>query len=546
MRLTIKVKLALAFAAIIVMVGVAQMIAIRDLGNLNQSLNTVVDEDALRVRLTEELISEQLKVQRDVRDYLLTSDQSGKERIMERMTQGRAIALSYRERLEAIATDEGKTQLAEYERVAQEIKATNDRAIALSDSGNLAAATRILTVDAERLWSEMQSSLAVILQENMSRMSEASARTDEIYADARILLFTMLSVAVIVGLISAIWLVTSISRGLQRAIDLAREVSKGNLTETAYLRGNDEVTDLMRALNSMVEQLRETVSEVTGAVRNVAAGADQMASTSEEMSQGATEQASSTEQASASMEQMAANIQQNADNASETEAMAKKSALDARESGEAVARAVEAMQTIAERILVVQEIARQTDLLALNAAVEAARAGEHGRGFAVVASEVRKLAERSQTAAGEISSLSGNTVKAAQEAGQMLAGLVPDIEKTSELVAMISRSTQEQATGASQVNLAIQQLDKVTQENTSASEELSATAEELTSQAEQLQSAIEFFRVAASSGNQVKPKMRKAPTKAKRQNVGFDFDLGSAEDALDAEFTQHSRKDRVA
>jgi len=195
------------------------------------------------------------------------------------------------------------------------------------------------------------------------------------------------------------------------------------------------------------------------------------------------------------MEQMASNIRQNADNAMQTEKIAMKSSEDAREGGQAVAETVSAMKDIAEKISIIEEIARQTDLLALNAAIEAARAGEHGKGFAVVASEVRKLAERSQTAAGEISKLSSASVEVAEKAGEMLAKLVPDIQKTAELVQEISAASNEQNAGAEQINKAIQQLDQVIQQNASASEEMASTAEELAGQSEQLQNTIGYFKV---------------------------------------------------
>jgi len=199
------------------------------------------------------------------------------------------------------------------------------------------------------------------------------------------------------------------------------------------------------------------------------------------------------------MEQMAANIKQNADNALQTEKIALKSAEDAKEGGEAVAQTVSAMKQIAEKISIIEEIARQTDLLALNAAIEAARAGEHGKGFAVVASEVRKLAERSQTSAAEISSLSGSSVEVAEKAGNMLVKIVPDIQKTAELVQEISAASNEQNAGADQINKALQQLDQVIQQNSSASEEMASTSEELSGQAEQLQTTINFFKIGGSA-----------------------------------------------
>ncbi len=222
--------------------------------------------------------------------------------------------------------------------------------------------------------------------------------------------------------------VNGMTASLRKSADLATEIAGGNLTvEHQPLSDKDT---LGHALKSMIERLRNVVGDASAAADNVAAGSQQLSASSEQVSQGATEQAAAAEEASASMEQMAANIKQNADNAAQTEKIARQSSKDAEASGVAVDRAVGAMRTIADKIGIVQEIARQTDLLALNAAVEAARAGEHGKGFAVVASEVRKLAERSQTAAAEISSVSTETVKAAADAGEMLGKLVPDIRRT--------------------------------------------------------------------------------------------------------------------
>ncbi len=286
----------------------------------------------------------------------------------------------------------------------------------------------------------------------------------------------------------------AIRRKLTAAVTLANQVAGGDLDAKVSASGGDEINELIDALNSMAQMLRKIVGNVSDAAAGVAAGSHELSASAEQLSQGSTEQAASTEEASASMEEMAANVKQNAENASTTEKMASQSAKDAEASGQAVGKAVEAMQVIAAKINIVQEIARQTDLLALNAAVEAARAGEHGRGFAVVASEVRKLAERSQAAAAEIGALSGETVKTAQEAGQMLARLVPDIRKTAELVEEITAACREQDVGAAQINQAIQQLDKVTQQNAAASEEVSATSDKLASEAEQLQGAIRFFR----------------------------------------------------
>ncbi len=280
------------------------------------------------------------------------------------------------------------------------------------------------------------------------------------------------------------------------------KLSEGRLTMELKAERNDEIGKLVEAMNSTIMTLKNVVADVKSAAENVAAGSEQLSAGSGQLSQGTTEQAASAEEASSSVEEMNATIRQNADNASQTEKIALKSAADARESGKAVSQAVSAMKDIASKISIIEEIARQTNLLALNAAIEAARAGEHGKGFAVVASEVRKLAERSQAAAGEIGMLSTSSVEVAEQAGQMLAKLVPDIQKTAELVQEISAASKEQTTGAEQINSAIQQLNQVIQQNAGSAEEMSSTAEELSSQAELLQESISFFTIEENGNGQ--------------------------------------------
>ncbi|SER70765.1 methyl-accepting chemotaxis protein [Tranquillimonas rosea] len=544
MRLTLKLKLAATFVLLIAVSALAMFIALGNLSEMNRNLVALVNGDSERVRLSQELGMEQLRVQRDIREYILSETAQTQQEITAHMRAARAYHDEVLDGLNAMATPEGQTQLATYADLTEDIRAVGERAMQMADRGDATGAFRLLNREGQALWEEMESALDTVLAGNRDAMAEAADAATLRYEDARTTLIVLMVGALILGVLSAAWITLTISRGLARGIALARQVANGDLTNTATLRGRDEITDLLRTLNDMVEKLRGVVGDVSGGASNVAAGAGQMASTSEELSQGATEQASSTEEASSSVEQMAASIRQTAENATETESMAQKSAQDARTSGKAVSEAVAAMKTIAERIMVVQEIARQTDLLALNAAVEAARAGEHGRGFAVVASEVRKLAERSQQAAGEISGLSSNTVKAAEEAGQMLDGLVPDIERTAHLVSQISGASQELATGAAQVNTAIQQLDKVTQENTSASEELSSTAEELAAQAQTLRATMAYFRIAEGAASVPAPESRvpaPAPRTQPNSGGGFEFDMGSAEDALDAEFARRAR-----
>lgn len=280
---------------------------------------------------------------------------------------------------------------------------------------------------------------------------------------------------------------------LNDVVGMAEEIASGNLS--VDVRERSEHDRLMIALNAMVKRLHEIVISVKAASRNVADGSMQMNLSAQEVADGASQQSAAAEQASASMEQMASNIRQSADNAMQTEKIAMKSAADAQKSGEAVAQTVQAMQQIAKKITIIEEIAQETRLLSLNATIEAARAQEHGRGFAVVAAEVRALAQRSHDAAEEINELTRSSLAVSSLAGEMLAQLVPDIRKTSELVMEITAATSEQSSGSAQINNAIQQLDHVIQQNTATAEEMASMAEQLTGQARQLQIAMNYFKV---------------------------------------------------
>jgi methyl-accepting chemotaxis protein len=514
MSLTIKTKLGLAFAFLILLMVATAGYAIFTLAAFNTTISDVLTGPAERLKTAQAIDIELLQMIRQQKNLLLATDADGRATAIEK---GNAARKHFDELLttaEGLATEKGRPLWASIRENSNKFIKGDDYSRQRLSAGDLAGATQA-TVDLRPVIADIDKVIADLIDIESGRMQDAQANAEAQYNSSRSIMIGISAVALLISAAAAFWISKTISNGLNRANTAVRSVAEGDLTKLADITSKDEIGELLGYVNAMIERLRGVVGDALSASTNVSSGSQELSASSEQVSQGATEQAAAAEEASASMEQMAANIKQNADNAAQTEKIARQSAKDAELSGDAVNRAVGAMRTIAEKIGIVQEIARQTDLLALNAAVEAARAGEHGKGFAVVASEVRKLAERSQSAAAEISAMSSDTVVAAQEAGEMLSRLVPDIRKTAELVSEISAACREQDIGASQINEAIQQLDKVTQQNASASEEMASTSEELAAQSEELQSSISYFRVDTSrQANRAATVAHRAPAPA--------------------------------
>ncbi|WP_235515585.1 methyl-accepting chemotaxis protein, partial [Sphingomonas sp. Leaf10] len=486
MRPTIKLKLGVTFALLIGLLIAVVGVGISRSSALSDATRAVIGVQAAQLDLALSIDADSGRVVRNEKNMAATTDPVEKKKFDDRMIEMRnsvdqKIALGV-----SRATERGKPIWAEILPRWTAYKAINERIRLLALANRNDEAMKLSMGEARTVVMGMSEQITKLVELQRLRMREADADTSALYASARNTLLIAAACALLIAIAGAVYISRLVSSGLKRVAVAIDAVAVGDLDQEVKVTTNDEIKDLVDTVNrmtlalrqsaaladkiaqgdltvdhtplsdkdklghalvSMVERLRSVVGDASGAADNVAAGSQELSASSEQVSQGATEQAAAAEEASASMEQMAANIKQNADNAAQTEKIARHSAKEAEASGVAVDRAVGAMRTIAEKIGIVQEIARQTDLLALNAAVEAARAGEHGRGFAVVASEVRKLAERSQTAAAEISAVSGDTVQAAAQAGEMLTKLVPDIRRTAELVSEISAACREQDIG---------------------------------------------------------------------------------------------------
>ncbi|HEY6006145.1 MAG TPA: methyl-accepting chemotaxis protein, partial [Anaeromyxobacter sp.] len=384
----------------------------------------------------------------------------------------------------------------------QQLEAAARKRAGAADSDNFAEAAGFqhavsgafesLRRDSQKLLETLDARAKEIRQ----RANEARGRAVSAEMVARAWVLGTFAVAVVTLLAGGITMIRGVKRALGEAVAAASRIARGDLRDAVHVTSHDEIGELQAAMREMAERLGSVIGEVRAGAESLGSASAQVSSTAQQLARGTSDQAASVEETTTSLEEMSASIKQNAENSHQSEAMAKQGAQSAEESGQAVAATVDAMNSIAAKISIIEEIAYQTNLLALNAAIEAARAGENGKGFAVVAAEVRKLAERSQKAAKEIGELAERSLVVADRSGKLLVDLVLGIKKTADLVQEVSAASQEQSSGVVQVSKAMAVVDQVTQQNASAAEELSSTAEEVAAQSAALEQLVGYFQVA--------------------------------------------------
>lgn len=492
-------------AVVIGAVGISKMRQIATSDTFLYEKATTPLADLVQIAMSFEIIM------RDLRDLARTKDLQKKEEIIKTIELDRGRMSKSSEHYEStLFNEEGKKLFEEFLEARKNIAGDMTLLYTLSRANKEAEIYALIDNSLSKHSKEEEIVIDKLIEFNTTAAKKIANNNTATAYSASMLLIIVMIIGVVLAIIIGFVLTFSITKPLNQGVLTMAEMAKGNLLVTFdshVLAAGDETGILTRAMKEMTDQLKDTIAFALNASENVSSGSIQLSSASQGISQGSSEQAASVEEISASIEEMTASINQNADNANQTEKIAMKSSSDAKEGGEAVQKTVSAMKQIAEKISIIQEIARQTNLLSLNASIEAARAGEHGKGFAVVASAVQKLAERSQDSAEEISKLSKSSVDVAEKAGDMLTKLVPDIQKTAELVAEINAASSEQNKGIQQVNTAIQQFNQVVQSNAAASEELASTSEELSSQAEELTDRLGFFQVDKSK-NHKKPETR--------------------------------------
>ncbi len=502
-NMKVRVQLGLGFGiALLLMVSIAVM-GIWGMKSSNDRLDDIVKDNMYKMELVNTMSDSVHIVSRVLRTMVLLNEVSAiKEQEQKLLAARAAYDKAWAELEKTPASERGQAIRAKIREAANTARPLNNAIIELALANKDAEATQsLLTVagPAVTKWQDALDENAALQKENSDKQAAEASST---YSRTSTIMIALSIAGVVLSLIIAFLITGNLIRQLggepAYAAEVVGKIAAGDFTVQVQTNPGDS-TSMLVAIREMSEKLSSIIGEVRSAADNLGSASEEISATSQSMSQATNEQAASVEETSASIEQMSASINQNSENAKVTEGMASQASRQATDGGTAVKETVAAMKSIAGKIGIIDDIAYQTNLLALNAAIEAARAGEHGKGFAVVAAEVRKLAERSQIAAQEIGELASGSVSKAEEAGKLLDEIVPAINKTADLVQEITAASEEQSTGAAQINTAMNQLNQTTQQNASATEELAATAEEMSSQAEQLQQLMSFFKVSGGA-----------------------------------------------
>ncbi|HEX5339184.1 MAG TPA: MCP four helix bundle domain-containing protein [Gallionella sp.] len=502
-NLTVAMKLGMGFAATIVITLIIALVGMSNANSINKMLNSMYDNNLIPIKDVANANMQAIYHNRSVYDYVIETEKAEMDKIGASIEKNKVemnkLLDKYRK---TELTDREKELLRQFDAAWPPYEASAKKVLALSYEDRNKEAMELMNGETTKTFQVVDDSLSALVDFNDELAKQAYDESDVVAAKGQNLAIGLLIAAVLVA--AAVGFV--ITRGLVKqlggepgyAAEVVGKIAGGDMTVDVQTRAGD-TTSMLAAIKGMSEKLSQIIGEVNAAATNIASASEEVSSTAQSMSQATNEQAASVEETSASVEQMGASINQNTENAKVTDGMASQASKQANEGGVAVKETVTAMKQIAGKIGIIDDIAYQTNLLALNAAIEAARAGEHGKGFAVVAAEVRKLAERSQVAAQEIGELASGSVSKAEQAGKLLDEIVPAINKTSDLVQEITAASEEQSSGAAQINTAMNQLNQITQQNASSTEELAATAEEMSSQAEQLQQLMSYFRVSGGS-----------------------------------------------
>ena len=517
-NMKIGVRLGIGFGILVVLIGAIAWLGITRLEHVDQQLDVIVHDRYAKVVLIDDIESYDDAILTAIHNSLLTSDPARLQEEAGRIAQSRQAIASESDKLGKMLTDDRNVALfkdvqASYAKFGE----AGDHVLASVQGGKKDEATQLLFSNLDPAFRAAQASMQSLDDSQSHAMDATADQAKQEYESARSLMLGLSLAALVVALLAAVVTTLGIVRPLRVAVDAANRLAQGDLAVRINATSRDETGQLLQAMHNMIGKLAQIVAEVNGSAEALASASEEVSTTAQSLAQSASEQAAGVEETSASIEEMNASISQNTDNAKVTDGMASKAADDAATGGESVDATVIAMRDIARKIGIIDDIAYQTNLLALNAAIEAARAGEHGKGFAVVATEVRKLAERSQVAALEISELASGSVAVAEKAGKLLGDIVPSIRKTSDLVQEIAAASVEQTAGVGQINQAMNQLSQATQQNASSSEELAATAEEMSGQAEHLQQLMAFFKLDENSAGA--PPVARRPVAVARRNV---------------------------